>query len=377
MLTSTLTHPLAITMWDFSWLERRWPGAGYEDWNEALDGLCERGYDAVRIDAYPHLVATDPGRIWELVPVWDQHLWGSPGRNRVRVQPELIQFIESCAERGIKVALSTWFRQDVDDIRMHIRTPADLGRVWVATLDAIRDAGLLDALLYVDLCNEFALSLWAPFTKSFPDSPDLVRASPDGTRWMAESIALVREAYPSLAYCFSITSEFDTWKEQDVSFMDLLEPHIWMVGWTDFYQQIGYHYERFEPTGYNNLARYGEKLYRENHAHWQAGLLHGIATCAEWSRATGKPLVTTECWGVIEYKDWPLLRWDWVKELCALGVQTASRSRRWAAIATSNFCGPQFVGMWRDIAWHRELTDIIHNGVLPGKDSITDRIGDS
>ncbi|MBN1791595.1 MAG: cellulase, partial [Bacteroidales bacterium] len=24
--------PRAITMWDFSWLERRWPGAGYEDW---------------------------------------------------------------------------------------------------------------------------------------------------------------------------------------------------------------------------------------------------------------------------------------------------------------------------------------------------------
>jgi hypothetical protein len=29
---SQLKQPLAITMWDFSWLERRWPGAGYEDW---------------------------------------------------------------------------------------------------------------------------------------------------------------------------------------------------------------------------------------------------------------------------------------------------------------------------------------------------------
>ena len=51
-------RPLAITMWDFSWLERRWPGAGYEDWNVALDELAARGYDAVRIDAYPHLVAS-------------------------------------------------------------------------------------------------------------------------------------------------------------------------------------------------------------------------------------------------------------------------------------------------------------------------------
>jgi hypothetical protein len=34
-----IQRPLAITMWDFSWLERRWPGAGYEDWDLALDGL--------------------------------------------------------------------------------------------------------------------------------------------------------------------------------------------------------------------------------------------------------------------------------------------------------------------------------------------------
>ena len=26
--------PRAITMWDFSWLDRRWPGAGYEDWDK-------------------------------------------------------------------------------------------------------------------------------------------------------------------------------------------------------------------------------------------------------------------------------------------------------------------------------------------------------
>lgn len=57
-----LDHPLAITMWDFSWLERRWPGAGYADWERALDELVVRGYDAVRIDAYPHLYAAGPQR---------------------------------------------------------------------------------------------------------------------------------------------------------------------------------------------------------------------------------------------------------------------------------------------------------------------------
>lgn len=34
--------PRAITMWDFSWLERRWPGAGYETgtkyWTSSRNG---------------------------------------------------------------------------------------------------------------------------------------------------------------------------------------------------------------------------------------------------------------------------------------------------------------------------------------------------
>src|SRR5690349_19182395 len=65
-----VTRPLAITMWDFSWLERRWPGAGYEDWDVALDELKARGYDAVRIDAYPHLIHAGVNRTWELLPEW-------------------------------------------------------------------------------------------------------------------------------------------------------------------------------------------------------------------------------------------------------------------------------------------------------------------
>ena len=107
-------RPYAITMWDFSWLERRWPGAGYEDWDQALDELAERGYDAVRIDAYPHLVAADAQRSWLLKPQWDTQDWGAPTLVRVQVMPALLEFIGKCRDRGIKVGLSTWFREDFE-----------------------------------------------------------------------------------------------------------------------------------------------------------------------------------------------------------------------------------------------------------------------
>ncbi len=363
MLRINLTRPLAITMWDFSWLERRWPGAGYEDWDRALDELQERGYDAVRIDAYPHLIACDAQREWELLPVWNQQDWGSPALTRVQVQPALNQFLEKCRARGLLVALSSWFRHDREDSQMRLTTPEQLGNAWLQTLRTIDEANLLSTILYVDLCNEFPLPVWAPYFSPTASETDVVsRDTPEGQRWMAESIALLRRAYPELNYCFSFTTEFDP--HQDVAVHDVLELHIWMPQWCDFYQQVGYHFERFSSVGYEHLVQRAEPLYRSDPPHWQQALRRGIDRAAQWSLVAGKPVITTEGWGVVDYKDWPLLSWDWVKELCEIGVQTASATGRWVALATSNFCGPQFVGMWRDIAWHRRLTDIIHHGSL-------------
>ena len=63
----------------------------------------------------------------------------------------------------------------------------------------------------------------------------MLRASRHGTRWMRDAIAAVRQAYPDLEYTFSFTSEWETWRQQDVTMLDLLELHIWMAASSDFY----------------------------------------------------------------------------------------------------------------------------------------------
>jgi hypothetical protein len=347
-------------MWDFSWLERRWPGAGYEDWDLVLDELKQRGYEAIRLDAYPHLLAAGADKTWELLPEWSVQDWGAPARCRVQVMPALVEFMRKCADRGISIGLSTWFRQDIDNERLKITTPQKLGDIWKVTLDVLNDAKLLGNVLYVDLCNEWPLDVWAPF---YPKNTP--RRSPEGVRWMAEAIAIPRKAYPDLDYTFSFTSEYEDWREQNVGMLDLLELHMWMAQMSDFYQQVGYNYERFDPKGYDNLALKGEKLYRSNPEHWKAALTKGIHFCAEWARTAKTPLITTECWSVVDYKDFPLLEWGWIKELCEHGVRTAAGTKQWTAMSTSNFCGPQFQGMWRDVKWHRQMTDVIHSAPLP------------
>jgi hypothetical protein len=278
----------------------------------------------------------------------------------VQVQPALNQFIAKCREHGLLVALSTWFREDTSGTRLKIGDPERLGAVWKTTLDSIAAAGGMDNILYVDLCNEFPLSVWTPFIKT-----RISRTTAEGVRWMAEPIAALRKAYRQLDYTFSFTSEYDTWQQQDVSMLDFLELHLWMTHFSDFYKQVGYNYERFESKGYENLADRGEQVYRSNPEHWKERLDYGIQVLSKWSAASGKPLITTECWGVVDYKDWPLLDWSWVKDLCRFGVERACAQRRWVALATSNFCGPQFVGMWRDVSWHRRLTELIHDTPLP------------
>ena len=352
-----IDRPFAITMWEFSWIERRWPGAGYEDWDQALTELTDRGYDAVRIDAFPHLMAWDAHREWTLKPVWNTQDWGSRSVNKITLHDDFRGFLAACRRHNVRVALSTWFREDLDNTCMSILTAQDHARIWIKTLDYIRAWGELDNILYVDLCNEFPLSCWAPFFTRYErgghDSPLCVR-------WMKEAIAEFKSAYPQIPVTFSFTAPFRD-LDEDVSFLDFIEPHVWMTNSSEFYDKVHYDFARFDDTGYNNLALNGERIYRESKAHYDQCLIDEIESVAEWSRRNNKPLVTTECWAIVDYKDGPLLHWDWILDLNRLGVTTAAKTGCWAGMATSNFCGPQFVGMWREHTWHREMTEIIHN----------------
>lgn len=359
-MRSVRSHPYAITMWDFSWLERRWPGAGYEDWDGALGELVERGYDAVRIDAYPHLLSADPHRAWDIQPMWTQTSWGAQSLTSVTVLPALLDFVRAARRHGVGVALSTWYRDGSARVRETMRTSQDQARMWLDTLRCLDRADLLDSIIYVDLANEFPHHGWAPYAGGRPEF-EVSKTEPAVVRWMQESIGMLRAEYPELDYTFSFNTEFDRWPELDVSSLDLLEPHIWMAGVDDdrYHNAVGYHYERFDPIGFDHLVRNGRREYEENRDLYDGLLFAEIDRVADWSRAVGLPLHTTEGWAVVDYKDWPGLDWDWVLELSARAVEYVAAKGRWTGICTSNFCGPQFVGMWREVDWHRRLTALI------------------
>lgn len=95
----------------------------------------------------------------------------------------------------------------------------------------------------------------------------------------------------------------------------------------EFYKLTEYGYERFDAKGYTNLSLKAEGVYRARPEYWQKALVQAIDRHAAVSRKMKMPRITTECWGVVDYKDWPLLKWDWVKDLCALGAQRTASKR--------------------------------------------------
>jgi hypothetical protein len=211
-------------MWDFSWLVRRsGPEAEFADWGSRLDDAKSRGYNCIRIDAFPHLIAEGPdGRVvsnFTILPQTPDFMWGN--HHEVEVQPRvaIVEFMTLARQRGIGIGLSAWYNPDTTSRHLTIASPADLTRVWNETLQFLNTHDLLGNVLWVDLCNEFPLGQWVPavyhsiFGRPWhPTEAELVmdadwnattRAALDS--YLVGSIVPLKKAFPSgLKFTFSM-----------------------------------------------------------------------------------------------------------------------------------------------------------------------------
>jgi hypothetical protein len=380
----------AVTMWEFSWLVRRTGNeAEYADWDKVLDELAERGYNCIRLDAFPHLVAKGPdGEVvkqFTILPQSNGFMWGNHRPVQVEPRSALVEFIGKAADRGIYVGLSSWYNLDTLG-RVHmIQSPEDYARIWLETLDLLSDAGLHGRIVWVDICNEFPVSKWAPGTyanifqsKRFGDLwmvLNLSRKWDEGVKrrmknYFDGAITPLREKYPALKYTFSFQALGSRQiQEIDVNAFDLAEVHIWVsdyMKWMFRTGQVLMHigFPKY-PMNLRIHAKRMANLYPKHREEYVRMLEARIDFWAEWGKKNGLPLFTTEAWGPINYSDIALAgtgaEWDWVKDIAEHGVRMASE-RGWQGICTSNFCQPHFAGMWADVGWHKRTTDLILRG---------------
>lgn len=299
------------------------------------------------------------------MPVWDQHDWGSPGIIKVTIQPSLTEFISKCKKRKIKVGLSTWYREDVDNNRMKMDSPLKMAANWISVLDLIATENLMDSILYVDLCNEWPAKIWTPFFDAERRGHDWSIAA--SMNWMKETVEIISKKYSQLPYTFSMDHyQESVLTKNPLPFLDFIEQHIWMssLNGGEMNNKIGIDWKGFSTDDYKRTVEKAESLYKSDPGYWNTMLTSSIKQFASDAKRAGKAIITTECWSLVNYKDYPMLHWDWIKELCALGVSTAAATGQWVAIGSSNFCGPQFVGMWQDVSWHKKVTKMIRSAEI-------------
>jgi len=372
----------ATAMWDFSWATRRHGDeAEYADWDRVLDQLCERGYDNVRIDAFPHLIAADSkGAVadrFNILPQRKRFMWGNHETVEIEPRADLIAFMRKCKARDVSIGLSSWFVADSSRRRDQVRGPDDFFRIWNETLKLIDSAGLLDQILWVDLCNEFPLDIWAwgaapaIFGRRHRTPVGVgLRALPWGHAvrvrvqdYLSSSIARLQQAWPELRFCYSFCNLVgEQMRLLDVSGFGVAEVHCWLADdlrWSLASLQLAALLEW--PLGTEVHAAVTRGTSTRTLRRWRDGLLAPLMTTwSQWAQENELPLITTEGWGPINYasrRDGPS-DWKWVQSFASLAVESAIEMG-WTGICTSNFCQPHHPGMWSDVSWHREQTQAI------------------
>jgi hypothetical protein len=394
--------PFAITMWDSSWIRRRFAGGGFEDWDVALDELVERGYNAVRIDVFPHMIAHGPDGSEALrfrdLPGQSPHPygfagWGSPWTIYIEPRRSVVEFIRKCQARQVYVALSTWLKPTEERRNEKLEGVADLVRIWDETLTFLQENGCLDNVLYTDILNEYppgSCNLWLYNSVSLLSQPEQPgkRVNERQKRfyrtYINEVILKLKEKWPDMPFCASSTfgwlSEYDL--DMDYSAYDLFDIHIWVQGQiaagTGYYEHICKHGDPdhlyttvVAPTGLSGYVKTlrtipGDIHYEDSYAklrqNWladlaghEAWLADKIRIAAELGQRWRIPVGNTEGWGTVFWVEHPMLEWDIIKEAGQMAARLANQAD-FAFNCSSNFCHPQFIRLWRDVAHHRAVT---------------------
>lgn len=371
-------------MWDFSWLTQHYPGGAFPDFGKAADELVARGFNTVRIDAFPLVIGalkSDDETI--TIPGNPLANWGWSVQDRPHaIVPELVEFMSAMKQRGISVILSSWGKdcKEYPDRKLALAKDRDgFRKCWERVLDILGSQDLLDQVLYVDLDQEF------PFFSPFKDELNELAKQPSDARsveaameeagqfeqgltrmaWKPAQMEYVRKLfsemlphfqsrYPRQRFTYSLTSFFKEVRAMGLQLFDVLELHLWI------------HSPRFDNrTGFNTLTKdRGERDYKDYAGRIAAALDtvgpmlaremdNKCAFAQSWSEELAAPVVTTEAWGPWWHMDHPDLDWGWLRDWCEQCMTLAAAHKFWG-VTPWNYSHPYWKN-WSDVAWYRKV----------------------
>ena len=384
-----LKKPLAIAMWDFSWILRHHRYGEFDNWSKVLEQLAERGYNALRLDVLPQYVAADTdGTItpeFRSTKIgWAPAKWGNDFTMSFRPREALLEFLPLCKKWGFRVGLSSWFTNHNTGPRGIFSEKDGALRAWTETLRFLQQHGLLDDnIIYVDLLNEYPKYHgydWFKKEMNARGNADQFRLNnptafvPDDLNMSAgtgyntlqqqfikdfgnDLVRRIKSQFPQYPYGLSVTytTPLDS---VDVSEWGTLDYHLWFTAAADIphWRALG-----GIDQSKDNRPQFAELLrfWEHNKPGMSAWMDKAITAVAAKARAQGITAGNTEGWGPVGWLDHPELSWNWVKEAADIAVELTKKHDNYKYICSSNFTHPQFKGIWEDIKWHRRITSRI------------------
>jgi|SRR5690554_208380 len=358
---------LALANWDHSWLTRNDSRQGaYRQLGSCLDALQERGYNGLRIDAFPHLIAARPDGVvidrFEVLPA---------ARRSVEVQPRhgLLELAKQAQQRKIRLWLSSSFLADSQSRRSFIRRPQDFISIWSQTLELLRQEGLLNTVVAVDFCQHFPLP---PATHGasryiFGSHPTnrLARLGiwSRATEQRAEEYLLevprsLRALFPSVAFGVSSGAASDKHlRVLDTSELDFIDSHLWLNDDPTFLLASGGLLNGVAPALAGRLQNKVAALaWRNGREQWQRHLTERISGLHDFARV--RRINAAMGAGFVQIAHERRADWGWVREVCEFAVEQAVDNNV-SVVCSAAQARPHHDGLWQETAWLKSLNQKI------------------
>jgi len=375
---------LTIAMWDYSYLKMHYDSGAYADYDKVTNELIERGFNTVRIDAFPLIIGSlkDPKEVITFKgSKWDT--WGPTDINRKHeILAELISFMKITKAKNIKVILSTWNESCLEypDVKTKFADRNKYLSAWGTVLDTLDKCNLLDHVIYIDIDQEFPN--FSPFMNIIDSLGKINNAekikmplnnrligyndkNSDELRWnklqidfaytlMDSSLSYFHKKYPQLRFTYSFSELWEEMRYMNLTAFDVLELHIWLTQSKRFMTRTLFD-EQKKYRGEEDYADYNRRLIKTMEAIKPMLIkdMHNkLQYAKDWADEIAVPLVTTEAWGPWWQMDSKSLEWNYLYDWCELGVQLSAQYGFWGTTPW-NYSHPYW-NNWSNIEWYKK-----------------------
>lgn len=358
-----------------AWLtRRRLHQDEYRHPGRVLDEVVARGFNAVAIDPFPHLVTPRSDGI-----VIDRFELSGEAGQEVMPRRALAEFARQAAQRDVRLWLTSRFLPDTQARRSFVRRPRDFIDAWTHTLEWLRHNGVLESVVAVDFCQHFPMPPAAHGAaqkifrghrlqrlSALPAWPTEVEERVQA--YLHQVPRALRSVFPDIHFGVSVNGATDRHlRALDTSELDFIDRHFWLDEDPRFALATGMPVRDLLGGRLGGLAgalqgRLSGMAWRASRSQWQRFQERQLSQFNDFCRVRRVMPALTR--GYVHVPDHWHLDPAFMREVSGFMVRSAL-ALDLPVVTPGYLARPQNPACWQQEGWLRDLNAAIVAGDLP------------